>query len=90
MRQGSRRLTQHAGRQGGAQGVDAVAAVRRVQLVATLWSRTQLPQQFPVLTLQLARQLGQRQDLSGVSELSRFLRQAAQAAARRNKSDTER
>ncbi|MWV11673.1 rhomboid family intramembrane serine protease [Pseudomonas sp. R-28-1W-6] len=36
----------------------------------------QLPPQFPVLTLQLARQLGQRQDLRGVGELSRFLHQS--------------
>lgn len=52
------------------EGQRALGAWRRLS------RSTQLPQQFPVLTLQLARQLGQRQDLSGVSELSRFLRQA--------------
>ncbi len=34
------------------------------------------PPQLPALTLQLAKQLGQRQDLRGVGELHQFLRQA--------------
>ncbi|VXB41929.1 Rhomboid family intramembrane serine protease [Pseudomonas sp. 8AS] len=52
------------------EGPRALGAWRRLSRSA------QLPQQFPLLTLQLARQLGQRQDLRGVSELSRFLHQA--------------
>ncbi|MWV16487.1 rhomboid family intramembrane serine protease [Pseudomonas sp. L-22-4S-12] len=52
------------------EGQRALGAWRRLSRSA------QLPQQFPLLTLQLARQLGQRQDLHGVGELSRFLRQA--------------
>ncbi|MNE93867.1 hypothetical protein D3C80_1917720 [compost metagenome] len=35
-----------------------------------------LPSQFPGLTLQLAKQLGQRQDLRGVGELGQYLRKA--------------
>ncbi|MBC9249442.1 rhomboid family intramembrane serine protease [Pseudomonas alcaligenes] len=50
------------------------------QLGLSVWRRlSQLPQkpaQLPVLTLQLARQLGQRQDLRGVSELTQYLHQA--------------
>lgn len=49
------------------------------QLGLSVWRRlSQLPQrptQLPVLTLQLARQLGQRQDLRGVSELTQYLSQ---------------
>lgn len=52
------------------EGPRALGAWRRLSRSA------QLPQQFPVLTLQLARQLGQRQDLHGVGELTRFLHQA--------------
>ncbi|HSC84218.1 MAG TPA: rhomboid family intramembrane serine protease [Pseudomonas sp.] len=50
------------------------------QLALNVWRRlsqlAQKPAQLPVLTLQLARQLGQRQDLRGVTELSRYLQQA--------------
>lgn len=50
------------------------------QLALNVWRRlsqlTQKPPQLPALTLQLARQLGQRQDLRGVTELARYLKQA--------------
>ncbi|MCY1562299.1 hypothetical protein D9M68_996690 [compost metagenome] len=35
----------------------------------------QRPKHLPALTLQLAKQLGQRRDLQGVAELAQFLRQ---------------
>jgi hypothetical protein len=46
----------------------------------TAWRQlSQMPQphqQLPPLTLQLAKQLGQRRDLRGVSELAQYLRKA--------------
>jgi membrane associated rhomboid family serine protease len=48
-------------------------------LALNCWRRLarsgQLPDPLPGLTLQLAKQIGPRQDLQGVRELSRFLRQ---------------
>ncbi|MGH8353620.1 MAG: rhomboid family intramembrane serine protease, partial [Pseudomonas sp.] len=53
-----------------AEGPRALAPWRRLSQGA------QRPPQLPALTLQLAKLLGQRQDLRGVGELSQFLRQA--------------
>ncbi|MES2818625.1 MAG: rhomboid family intramembrane serine protease [Pseudomonadota bacterium] len=54
----------------GTEGPRGLAVWRRLSLGTTR------PTQFPALTLQLAKQLGQRQDLRGVAELKQFLHQA--------------
>ncbi len=50
------------------EGPRALAIWRKLSLLA------QPPGQLPALTLQLAKQLGQRQDLGAVSELTQYLR----------------
>jgi membrane associated rhomboid family serine protease len=52
------------------EGAHGLGAWRRISQVA------QPPQQLPSLTLQLAKQLGQRGDLRAVSELAQYLRKA--------------
>ena len=52
------------------EGSHGLGAWRRLSQVP------QPPQQLPLLTLQLSKQLGQRQDLRSVSELAQYLRRA--------------